>query len=99
MNLVVHEFRSGFRAALMDLQGFHIFLLTLHEKLDSLLKGFMNIIDKNSSGDSDREDLMVIESQSHSAPCVSPQEIDNEEYPIDLIPIHMGDLDVAIDMD
>ncbi|PWA64767.1 protein kinase-like domain-containing protein [Artemisia annua] len=73
MNLVVHEFRSGFRAALMDLQGFHIFLLTLHQKLDSLLKGFMNIIDKNSTGDSDREDLMVIESQSHSAPCVSPQ--------------------------
>nr|GEX49025.1 dual specificity protein phosphatase PHS1 isoform X2 [Tanacetum cinerariifolium] len=39
MNLVVHEFRSGFRAALMELQGFHIFLLTLHQKLDSLLKG------------------------------------------------------------
>ncbi|GKE34218.1 dual specificity protein phosphatase PHS1 isoform X2, partial [Tanacetum coccineum] len=73
MNLVVHEFRSGFRAALMDLQGFHIFLLTLHQKLDSLLKGFMNIIDKTSSGDFDREDLMVLEAQSHSAPCVSPQ--------------------------
>ncbi|GJY37105.1 hypothetical protein Tco_0422483 [Tanacetum coccineum] len=58
MNLVAHEFRSEFRAALMDLQGFHTFLLTLHQKLDSLLKGFMNIIDKTSSKDFDREDLM-----------------------------------------
>ncbi|KAI3671462.1 hypothetical protein L1987_87200 [Smallanthus sonchifolius] len=70
---VIHEFRSGFRAALMDLQGFHIFLLTLHQKLDSLLKSFMNIIDKTSSGDFDKEDLMIFESQSHSAPCVFPQ--------------------------
>nr|XP_043617318.1 dual specificity protein phosphatase PHS1 [Erigeron canadensis] len=68
---VVHEFRSGFRAALMDLQGFHIFLLTLHQKLDSLLRSFMNIIDKSSSGDFDKEDVMMLE--SHSAPCVSPQ--------------------------
>ncbi|KAK9054609.1 hypothetical protein SSX86_025688 [Deinandra increscens subsp. villosa] len=70
---VVHEFRCGFRAALMDLQGFHIFLLTLHKKLDSLLRSFMNIIDKTSTGDFDKEDLMMFESPSHSAPCVSPQ--------------------------
>lgn len=67
---VVHEFRSGFRAALMNLQSFHIFLLTLHQKLDSLLRSFMNIIDKSSGGDFDKEDLMILESPSH---CVSPQ--------------------------
>ncbi|GJX60753.1 dual specificity protein phosphatase PHS1 isoform X2 [Tanacetum coccineum] len=59
---------SRFRAALMDLQGFHIFLLTLHQELDSLLKGFVNILRKTSSGDFDKEDLMELESQSHSAP-------------------------------
>ncbi|KAK1433968.1 hypothetical protein QVD17_10886 [Tagetes erecta] len=73
MTSVVHEFRSGFRAALMDLQGFHIFLLTLHQKLDSLLRSFINIIDKTSGGDLDKEDVIVLESPSHSAPCVSPQ--------------------------
>ncbi|XP_071709847.1 dual specificity protein phosphatase PHS1-like isoform X2 [Rutidosis leptorrhynchoides] len=73
MNSVVHEFRNGVRAALMDLQGFHIFLLTLHKKLDSLLRSFMNIIDKSSNGDFDKGDLMMIESPSNSAPCVSPQ--------------------------
>ncbi|KAJ0680013.1 putative phosphoric monoester hydrolase [Helianthus annuus] len=72
---VIHEFRTGFRAALMDLQGFRIFLLTLHQKLDSLLRRFMSIIDKRLSGDFDKEDLMIFEShsESHSAPCVSPQ--------------------------
>ncbi|KAJ0536739.1 putative phosphoric monoester hydrolase [Helianthus annuus] len=72
MTAVIHEFRSGFRAALMDLQGFHIFLLTLHQKLDSLLRSFMSIIDKTSSADFDKDD-MILESPSHSAPCVSPQ--------------------------
>ncbi|MFS7971373.1 putative phosphoric monoester hydrolase [Helianthus anomalus] len=72
MTAVIHEFRSGFRAALMDLQGFHIFLLTLHQKLDSLLRSFMSIIDKTSSADFDKDDMML-ESPSHSAPCVSPQ--------------------------
>ncbi|KAL8250283.1 hypothetical protein R6Q59_033976 [Mikania micrantha] len=73
MASVVHEFRSGFRAALMDLQGFHIFLLTLHQKLDNLLRSFMNIIDKTLSGDFDKEDVIALESHSRSAPCVSPQ--------------------------
>ncbi|KAF7834046.1 dual specificity protein phosphatase PHS1-like isoform X1 [Senna tora] len=59
MASVVHEFRSGFRAALRDLQGFHIFLLTLHQKLDGLLRSFMNIINKISSGESDKEDSVV----------------------------------------
>lgn len=57
----VQDFRNGFRAALRDMQGFHIFLLTLHQKLESLLRAFMNIIAKNSSPESDKEDLGVLE--------------------------------------
>ncbi|WJX41070.1 Very-long-chain (3R)-3-hydroxyacyl-CoA dehydratase [Trifolium repens] len=53
---VVHEFRSGFRAALRDLQGFHIFLLTLHKKLDNVLRSFNNTISKIPLGDSEKED-------------------------------------------
>ncbi|CAI8599034.1 unnamed protein product [Vicia faba] len=53
---IVHEFRSGFRAALRDLQGFHIFLLTLHQKLDNLLRSFNNTISKTSPGESEKED-------------------------------------------
>ncbi|KAA8540628.1 hypothetical protein F0562_024453 [Nyssa sinensis] len=67
MTSVVHEFRSGFRAALRDLQGFHIFLLTLHQKLDSLLRAFLNIINRNPVGDFDKEDLVVPESPSQAA--------------------------------
>ncbi|KAL1084656.1 hypothetical protein V6Z11_D09G278600 [Gossypium hirsutum] len=59
---VIQEFRSGFRAALRDLQGFHIFLLTLHQKLDSLLRQFLSIINKTTSGDFDKEDYTVPES-------------------------------------
>ncbi|KAH6800857.1 dual specificity protein phosphatase family protein [Perilla frutescens var. hirtella] len=64
MTSVVHAFRSGFRAALRDLQGFHIFLLTLHQKLDGLLRAFLNIINKSTCGDLDKEDLVVPESPS-----------------------------------
>ncbi|KAJ6375300.1 hypothetical protein OIU77_000308 [Salix suchowensis] len=56
-------FRGGFRAALRDLQGFHVFLLTLHQKLDGLLRGFLNITNK-TSGDNDREDL--VDPDNHS---------------------------------
>lgn len=59
---VVHAFRRGFRAALRDLQGFQIFLLTLHQKLDSLLRVFLNIINRTSLGDMDKDDLVVLES-------------------------------------
>ncbi|XP_043706125.1 dual specificity protein phosphatase PHS1-like [Telopea speciosissima] len=59
---VVHGFRRGFRAALRDMQGFHIFLLTLHQKLDSLLRAFMAIMNKSSSGDFDKDDSVVHES-------------------------------------
>ncbi|KAI4336383.1 hypothetical protein L6164_014916 [Bauhinia variegata] len=65
MASIVHEFRSGFRAALRDLQGFHIFLLTLHQKLDSLLRAFMNIMNKISMGESDKEDSGFPDSPSH----------------------------------
>ncbi|PRQ16875.1 putative phosphoric monoester hydrolase [Rosa chinensis] len=65
MTLVVQGFRSGFKRALRDLQGFHIFLLTLHQKLENLIRIFFNIIDK--IGESDKEDLVVIESPSQAA--------------------------------
>ncbi|KAG1338736.1 putative Dual specificity protein phosphatase PHS1 [Cocos nucifera] len=63
MTAVVHEFRGGFRAALRDLQGFHIFLLTLYQKLEGLLRVFLSIISK-SSGDIEKDDL---DSPSQSA--------------------------------
>lgn len=71
---VVHAFRTGFRAALRDLQGFHIFLLTLHQRLDTLLRLFMNIINKISSGESDKEDSLVPDSPSLAGcgSCSSP---------------------------
>lgn len=71
---VVHAFRNGFRAALRDLQGFHIFLFTLHQRLDTLLRSFMNIISKISSAESDREDSSVPDSPSLAATgcCSSP---------------------------
>ncbi|XVE63746.1 hypothetical protein DITRI_Ditri07aG0044900 [Diplodiscus trichospermus] len=59
---VIQEFRGGFRAALRDLQGFHIFLLTLHQKLDSLLRQFLAILNKTTSGDLDKDDFPVPES-------------------------------------
>lgn len=58
MTSVVQAFRSGFRASLRDLQGFHIFLLTLHQKLDGLLRAFLSIINKSTCGDLDKEDLV-----------------------------------------
>ncbi|KAM2033059.1 hypothetical protein ACFX1T_015004 [Malus domestica] len=87
MASVVQEFRSGFRAALRDLQGFHIFLLTLHQRLENLLRIFFNIIDRISSGESDKEDLAVPESSSHAAGsvhCASPpskERLINENNP------------------
>lgn len=73
MRSVIHEFRSGFRAALRDLQGFHIFLLTLHRKLDSLLRAFLDIIDRATSGESEKDDVVVPESLPQAAVhCPSP---------------------------
>ncbi|KAI5404757.1 Very-long-chain (3R)-3-hydroxyacyl-CoA dehydratase, variant 2 [Lathyrus oleraceus] len=65
---IVHEFRSGFRAALRDLQGFHVFLLTLHPKLDNLLRSFDNTISKISLRESEKEDSPSPVSSS----CLSP---------------------------
>ncbi|XP_075662731.1 dual specificity protein phosphatase PHS1 isoform X1 [Castanea sativa] len=59
MTSIVHEFRNGFRAALRDLEGFYIFMLRLHQKLECLLRAFLNIINKMSSGESDKEDSVV----------------------------------------
>ncbi|XP_022921604.1 dual specificity protein phosphatase PHS1 [Cucurbita moschata] len=76
MSSIVHEFRYGFRAALRDLQGFHIFLLTLHQKLDNSLRAFMNIINKFPLGESDKEDSGVPESHlqaSTTIHCLSPR--------------------------
>ncbi|KAG6413011.1 hypothetical protein SASPL_125708 [Salvia splendens] len=72
MTSVVQSFRSGFRAALRDLQGFHIFLLTLHQKLDGLLRTFLNIVNKSTCGDLDKEDPVVPESPSHAHFLPSP---------------------------
>lgn len=74
---VVHEFRCGFRAALMDLQGFHIFLLTLHQKLDNILRSFNDTISKISWGEFDKEDSAISHLPSPSAvgSCCTPPTI------------------------
>ncbi|ESQ31920.1 hypothetical protein EUTSA_v10003616mg [Eutrema salsugineum] len=63
---VVREFRNGFRAGLRDLQEFHIFLVTLHQKLDGLLRAFFTMMDKTMCADFDREDFAVPESPSQT---------------------------------
>ncbi|KAK7318328.1 hypothetical protein RJT34_03027 [Clitoria ternatea] len=72
MTAILHAFRNGFRAALRDLQGFHIFLLTLHQRLDTLLRSFMTIISKISSGESDKEDCVIPDSPSLASYYSSP---------------------------
>lgn len=80
MVAVIHEFRGGFRAALRDLQGFHIFLLTIYQKLDGLLRLFLSIINR-STGESDKDD----DSPSHSnwsslsSPFIPPKERSGNE--------------------
>ncbi|XP_024041471.1 dual specificity protein phosphatase PHS1 isoform X3 [Citrus clementina] len=87
MTSVVQEFRSGFRAALRDLQGFHIFLITLYQKLDGSLRAFLNILNKAPSGDFDKEDYVAPESPSQSAGsvyCQSPpskERLCNDSHP------------------
>ncbi|KAG9459482.1 hypothetical protein H6P81_003990 [Aristolochia fimbriata] len=56
---IVNEFRAGFRGALRDLQGFHLFLLTVYQKLDSLLRSFIAITGKSSSGDFEKEECGI----------------------------------------
>ncbi|MQM13281.1 hypothetical protein Taro_046202 [Colocasia esculenta] len=66
MMAVVNEFRGGFRAAFRDLQGFHLFLLSLYQKLDGLLRVFLSIIEK-STGETDKEDFGTTEIPGHTA--------------------------------
>ncbi|KAK6924608.1 Actin-fragmin kinase, catalytic domain [Dillenia turbinata] len=83
MTSVVQEFRNGFRAALRDLQGFHIFLLTLHQKLECHFRAFLNIINKNS-GEFEKEDVAMPESPSHATghcmPYPSPMSKERDNY-------------------
>ncbi|MCD7454310.1 Very-long-chain (3R)-3-hydroxyacyl-CoA dehydratase [Datura stramonium] len=80
-----HEFRIGFRAALRDLQGFHIFLLTLHQKLDSIFRVFLSVINRASAGDLEKEDMVIPESPSLSAGFVGhcPSTPSKERVPSD----------------
>ncbi|XP_078439406.1 dual specificity protein phosphatase family protein isoform X2 [Wolffia australiana] len=61
---IVNGFRGGFRAALRDLQGFHLFLLTLNQKLDSQLRSFLNLICR-SSGEAEKEEVGALDSHIH----------------------------------
>ncbi|KAJ0248685.1 Dual specificity protein phosphatase PHS1 [Hirschfeldia incana] len=63
---VVREFRNGFRAGLRDLHEFHIFLVTLHQKLDGLLRAFFSMMDKTMCADFERDDFAVPESPSQA---------------------------------
>ncbi|GAB2272025.1 Very-long-chain (3R)-3-hydroxyacyl-CoA dehydratase [Dionaea muscipula] len=83
MDPIVHAFRSGFRAALRDMQGFHIFLLTLHQKLDSLLRIFLSIIDHASAGELDKEELMVPESPQFTLYNLCPPNKEHAESSLD----------------
>ncbi|RRT41932.1 hypothetical protein B296_00050445 [Ensete ventricosum] len=68
MVAVVHAFRQGFRAALRDLQSFHIFLLTLYQKLEGLFQVLLTIINKCFS-ESDKDESGASESPSNSSWC------------------------------
>uniref|UniRef100_A0A0D9V0M5 Uncharacterized protein n=1 Tax=Leersia perrieri TaxID=77586 RepID=A0A0D9V0M5_9ORYZ len=65
MVAAVNSFRGGFRSALRDLQRFHIFLVTLHQKLDGLLKIFFNLMYKGLN-ECDKEDGGPSDSPSSS---------------------------------
>ncbi|KAL6874700.1 hypothetical protein ACP4OV_013365 [Aristida adscensionis] len=79
MAAAVNSFRVGFRSALRDLQRFHIFLVTLYQKLDGLLKIFFNLMCK---ADSDKEDT----GSSDSPFCSGDAQTDSNETEI---PRHM----------
>ncbi|XP_020521295.1 dual specificity protein phosphatase PHS1 isoform X2 [Amborella trichopoda] len=65
--MIVHQFRGGFRAALRELQSFQIFLLTVYQKLDGLLRAFLLIINKSSTGDNEKEECGLSESLSQAS--------------------------------
>ncbi|KAL6850044.1 hypothetical protein ACP4OV_020671 [Aristida adscensionis] len=78
----IHEFRGSFRAALRDLEGFHLFLLQLYQKLDSVLRVFLSIITK-SPEESDNNDLVSdfpSPGASCSTPCPASKHLNNEMH-------------------
>ncbi|TVU21189.1 hypothetical protein EJB05_30813 [Eragrostis curvula] len=78
---VIHEFRGSFRAALRDLEGFHLFLLQLYQKLDGVLRVFWSVISK-SSEESENNDVAILDSPSprgsYSTPCPPSKQINSE---------------------
>ena len=80
--LAIHEFRGSFRAALRDLEGFHLFLLQLYQKLDGLLRLFLSIITK-SSEESDNNDSVLLDFPSPGASYTTPSKQLNNELPSD----------------
>ncbi|KAJ3702094.1 hypothetical protein LUZ61_005799 [Rhynchospora tenuis] len=58
MEAVVNAFRAGFKGAVRDLEGFHIFLLTLCQKLDGLFRNFISIMNKGYGGELDRDESL-----------------------------------------
>ncbi|VAH19408.1 unnamed protein product [Triticum turgidum subsp. durum] len=79
----IHEFRVAFRAALRDLEGFHLFLLQLYQKLDGVLRVFSSIITK-SSEESDHNDIAISDfpspGASYSTPCPSNKHVNIESH-------------------
>ncbi|ONM31723.1 Dual specificity protein phosphatase PHS1 [Zea mays] len=78
---VIHEFRGSFRAALRDLEGFHLFLLQLYQKLDGVLRVFLSIITKTSE-ESDNNDAALSDfpspGASYSTPRLPSKHLNNE---------------------
>ncbi|KAK3164234.1 hypothetical protein QOZ80_1AG0014560 [Eleusine coracana subsp. coracana] len=78
---VIHEFRGSFRAALRDLEGFHLFLLQLYQKLDGVSRVFWSIISK-SSEEYENNDVPMLDFPSlgggYSTPCPSSKQMNNE---------------------
>uniref|UniRef100_A0A0E0JHP4 Uncharacterized protein n=1 Tax=Oryza punctata TaxID=4537 RepID=A0A0E0JHP4_ORYPU len=76
----IHEFRGAFRAALRDLEGFHLFLLQLYQKLDGVLRVFLSI--GKGSEESDNNDATIPDFPSpganYSTPC-APSKQQNSE--------------------
>ncbi|EEC70590.1 hypothetical protein OsI_01805 [Oryza sativa Indica Group] len=80
MVAAVNSFRGGFRSALRDLQRFHIFLVTLYQKLDGQLKIFFNLMYKVLN-EYDREDA-----GSSDSPCSTETHMDSNDSEV---PKHM----------
>ena len=51
---IINGFRGGFRAAIRDLQGIHLFLLSLYQKLDAQIRIFLCLINREELGASEQ---------------------------------------------